>query len=169
LEVGCLRPGLGRRWTTHLPTAKAEGHKESYIAVYRSCLWVEAEARAIQIAVGSSDVTVVKLVRQGRKIVLVSVYIPPGQGTEDLRRRLEVIETLMARQKMMDPDVEFIVGGDFNRHDALRGGSSCRYTPGRGRADRGHDDKVWATEPTTPRNGDLRTRRSSHYNRPLPR
>jgi len=55
-----------------------------------------------------------KMVRQGRRVVVVSVYIPPGQGVEDLRRRLEMIEVLMARQRMMDPEVEFIIGGDFN-------------------------------------------------------
>ena len=116
-------PGVGGRWTTYLPTTRAENYLERGVAVYRSCLWVAADVRAIQITVDSSDITAVKMVRQGRSIVIISVYIPPsGQGPLDLQQRLDLIEGVMARQIVMDPGVEFIVGGDFNRHDSHWGG-----------------------------------------------
>jgi len=52
-------------------------------------------------------------------------YIPPsGQGAVDLQQRLDLVEGGIARHKMMDPEVEFIVGvtsiGTIHTGDEMR-------------------------------------------------
>jgi len=75
-------PGVGGRWTTYLPTTRAENYLERGVAVYRSCLWVAADVRAIQITVDSSDITAVKMVRQVEEYCYhISIYTAFGART----------------------------------------------------------------------------------------
>jgi len=53
-----------------------------------------------------------------------------------MEERVKAIEEAMARQRMVNPAVEFIVGGDFNRHDALWGGNHVADTTRQGEGER---------------------------------
>jgi len=126
-------PGVGTRWTTFYPTKRADRGQEGRPAVYRSCLWVANGVVASQVAVESPDITAVRIDVAGRKVVLVSVYIPPvSDGQAELLARLQLIEALMDQQKAVDPSYEFIVAGDFNRHDSLWGGDRVAETSRQG-------------------------------------
>jgi len=74
---------------------------------------------------------------EGSTFVMMSVYIPTvSEGRAAMEERLKAIEEAMARQRMVNPAVEFIVGGDFNRHDALWGGNQVADTARQGEGER---------------------------------
>jgi len=96
-------PGVGSKWTTFYPTKKVDQGQEGRLAVYRSCLWIANGVVASQVAVESSDITAVRIDVAGRKVVLVSVYIPPvSDGQSELLARLRLIEAMVDQQKAID-------------------------------------------------------------------
>jgi len=74
---------------------------------------------------------------EGRTLIIISVYIPTvSEGRVAMEERLKAIEEAMARQRMMNPAAEFVVGGDFKRHDALWGGNHVAVTNRQGEGEK---------------------------------
>jgi len=116
---------------------EAVGDDERRKGVYRSCIWVSASNKASQVVVNSYDITAVRIEIEGRTFVMMSVYIPTvSEGRAAMEERLKAIDEAMARQKMVNPAVEFIVGGNFNRQDALWGGKHVADTARQGEGER---------------------------------
>jgi len=124
---------VGSKWTTFYPTKKADQGQEGRPAVYRSCFWIANGVVASQVAVESPHITAVRIGLAGRKVVLMSVYISPvSEGQSELLARLRLIEAMADRQKAINSGHEFIIAGDFNRHDSLWGGDRVAETPRQG-------------------------------------
>ena len=94
------------------------------------------DVAATQVHVDSADITAVVAYVGGRKLVVVSVYIPTlksmqnrDKGREALTSRLDIIREVVQREQLRDPHTEVIVAGDFNRHNPLWGGSSVDNEP----------------------------------------
>ena len=116
---------------------EAVGDDGRRTGVYRSCIWASASNKASQVVVNSYDITAVRMEVEGRTFVMMSVYIPTvSEGRAAMEERVKAIEEAMARQRMVNPAVEFIVGGDFNRHDALWGGNHVADTTRQGEGER---------------------------------
>jgi exonuclease III len=83
-----------------------------------------------------ADITAVVAHVGGRKLVIVSVYIPDlslltrtrEENLEELGIRLHTIDELVQRKRLRDPHTEIVVTGDFNRHNPLWGGSHIDST-----------------------------------------
>ena len=78
--------------------------------------------------VDSADITAVVAYVGGRRLVVVSVYIPDlksmptkEEGREALTSRLGMIRDVVQREQLRDPCTEVVVAGDFNRHNPLWG------------------------------------------------
>jgi hypothetical protein len=91
------------------------------------------ELAATQVYVDSADITAVVTYVGGRKLVIVSVYIPDlkstrtkEEGWEALTSRLNLIKDVIQQEQLCDPHTEVVVAGDFNRHNPLWGGSNIR-------------------------------------------
>jgi exonuclease III len=76
--------------------------------------------------VDSADITAVIAHIEGRKLIVVSVYVPDlssqrtkDENLEELSSRLEAISKLIQEERLRDSHIEAIVAGDFNRHNPL--------------------------------------------------
>jgi len=73
------------------------------------------------VHVDSADITAVVAYVGGRKLVVVSVYIPTlksmqnrDKGREALTSRLDIIREVVQREQLRDPRTEVIIASDFN-------------------------------------------------------
>lgn len=89
------------------------------------------DVAATQVHVDSADITAVVAHVGGKKLVVVSVYIPDlklirtkDENWEALTSRLDMIKEAVQREQLRDPHTEVVVAGDFNRYNPLWGGSS---------------------------------------------
>lgn len=67
-------------------------------------------------------------------VVIISLYIPCGANTSEnehlLKTRLKLVKTAQQYVRQLKAKkVEILIGGDFNRHDQLWGGSKISETP----------------------------------------
>jgi exonuclease III len=123
-------PGTNPRWTRFI----AQGRRP-FRAPVRSCIWASKELATTQLDVDSADITAVMAHIEGRKLIVVSVYMPDlcsrrtkDENLEELSSRLEAISKLIQEERLRDPHVEAIVAGDFNRHNPLWGGDRINST-----------------------------------------
>jgi hypothetical protein len=79
-----------------------------------------------QLPVDSADITAVLVYIGGRRLVVVSVYIPDlcarrtkEENLGELNSRLEKIKELGQRELIHNSRTEIIVASDFNRHSSL--------------------------------------------------
>lgn len=110
-------PMTHHAWTKMVPPVRHEGRW-----AIRSMLWVKKELEAEQVAMPSPDVTAALVRLTDRKVLAVSVYVPPTdplalQTTCQMLRRT----VYRVRQREGVP-VEVLLLGDFNQHDYLWGG-----------------------------------------------
>lgn len=124
-------PGTNPRWTRFA----AQGRRPFWAPV-RSCIWASKEVASTQLAVDSPDITAILAHISGKRIVLVSVYIPDlnvrrnnEENLEELSSRVEMISKLVQDELLRDPHTEVIIAGDFNRHNPLWGGSDIANAP----------------------------------------
>lgn len=123
--------GTNPHWTRFVPDGRQEGQYP-----VRTCIWASRDVAATQAWVDSADITAVVAHVGGKRIVIVSVYIPDLSSTqtkdeskEVLTSRLDAIKGIVQQEQLRDPHTEVIVAGDFNRHNPLWGGSSVGNEP----------------------------------------
>ena len=110
-------PMAHQAWTKMVPPVLHEGRW-----AIRSMLWVKKELEAEQVAMPSPDVTAALVRLTDRKVLVVSVYVPPTdplalQTTCQMLRR--TVRRVRQREGVL---VEVLLLGDFNQHDYLWGG-----------------------------------------------
>ena len=106
-----------RNWTKLVPTSKREGRWP-----IRSMMWVRSDIEVTQVAIDSADLTAAILKLPGRRILVVSVYIP-GQDPEALLQEIQRMEeSIQSTRRRYGTRVDIVLLGDFNRHDQLWGG-----------------------------------------------
>jgi len=123
--------GTNPHWMTFVPFGRRRGQNP-----VRSCMWVSRDVAATQVHVDSADITAVVAHVGGKKLVVVSVYIPDlksmrtkDESWEALTSRLDMIKEIVQEEQLRDPYTEVVVAGDFNRHNPLWGGSSVGNEP----------------------------------------
>lgn len=89
-------------------------------------IWANKAIGCRQVCIPHADVTAVITSNQSRSTMVVSVYIPcvVNNQRKDFRRlfsRLKLIEDAHRLEKTLDPALELVVCGDFNRWDSLWG------------------------------------------------
>ncbi|KAL0929461.1 uncharacterized protein CTRU02_215627 [Colletotrichum truncatum] len=88
----------------------------------RSMLWVNREVEAEQVLIPSPDMTGAILPLSGRRVLVVSVYVP-AQEPEMLRQACSPLRQAIAGARSSTGEVvDVILIGDFNRHDQVWGG-----------------------------------------------
>lgn len=70
-------------------------------------------------------------------VVVISLYVPYGANANEneqlLKTRLKLAKTAQQYvEQLKGKKIEIIIGGDFNRHDQLWGGSKISETPRQG-------------------------------------
>ncbi|KAL0929378.1 uncharacterized protein CTRU02_215544 [Colletotrichum truncatum] len=112
------------RWTRMVPTAWREEGRWGI----RSMLWVNKEIEAEQVPIPSPDITGAVLRLPGRRVLIVSVYVP-AQEPEMLRRTCSMLRQAIAGVRSSAGEVvDVVFVGDFNRHDQLWGGDDVSAT-----------------------------------------
>ena len=124
-EDRVVMPGTNPKWTKFI----AQGRRP-FRAPVRSYIWASRELAVTQLTADSADITAVRVYIGGRKLVVVSVYIPDlcarrtkDENLEELSKRLKIISRLVEEERLHDPHTEVVIAGDFNRHNQLWGGS----------------------------------------------
>ena len=114
-----VTPAGHANWWKVLPSVEADSR-----FAFRSMMWVRKDIKAEQLAVDSPDVTAVVADFKGKKIALLSVYIPKKSNTADreLKDALGLIQLTIRRARRERGVEEIVVAGDFNRHSELWGG-----------------------------------------------
>lgn len=111
-------------WTPYQPTESDPDHYWPF----RSMIWVHKDLTARQFPVASPDITGLVVELKDRRILAISIYIPPKADVRDetLTHQLELLAHTMsrARRYYAPHTVEVLIGGDFNRHDQLWGGDA---------------------------------------------
>lgn len=113
--------GGGARWTCFSPP-----HSDGKYPV-GSCCWVRKEATAVQVHVDDENITAALTTQAGgkRQVLVFSVYVPPirmvAEGDTQLLNTLRKIEETYMQERAHNPNLELLVGGDFNRHHTLWG------------------------------------------------
>ncbi|OHW94829.1 reverse transcriptase, partial [Colletotrichum incanum] len=106
------------RWTRMVPTAWREEGRWGI----RSMLWVNKEIEAEQVPIPSPDMTGAILRLSGRRVLVVSVYVPVREP-EMLRRTCSMLrQAITGVRSGAGEVVDVVFVGDFNRHDQLWGG-----------------------------------------------
>lgn len=76
------------------------------------------ELVATQMHVDSADITAVVAYVEGRRLVVVSVYIPDLKSMQTKEKGREALtKDVVQREKLRGPHTEVVVAGDFNRHN----------------------------------------------------
>lgn len=105
------------KWIKMVPSTWREGRW-----AVRSMLWVNKDVEAEQVPIGSPDMTAAILRLPGRRVLVVSVYVPK-QDPQALRETCDNLhKTIMGARRDAGTTVDVIIAGDFNRHDQLWGG-----------------------------------------------
>ena len=103
----------------------------------RAMIWVNKNIVATQKELLSPDIVAVTIKAEGRKILLISVYIPhmkPNHNNEGtLAAMLALIKETIAHTRLENPTepVELIIAGDFDRWDPLWTGPRALTQPQR--------------------------------------
>jgi hypothetical protein len=113
-----------RNWVKVIPSAQSD---ERWAV--RSMLWVRSDITAVQIQIPSPDLTGVVLYINGKRVLLIAVYIP-CQNPEALKSAIGLITQAIrqARWENRGYLLDILVVGDFNRHDYLWGGDNTSET-----------------------------------------
>ncbi|EAQ90175.1 hypothetical protein CHGG_06794 [Chaetomium globosum CBS 148.51] len=105
------------KWIKMVPSTWREGRW-----AVRSMLWVNKDVEAEQVPIGSPDMTAAILRLPGRRVLVVSVYVPK-QDPQALRETCDNLhKTIMGARRDAGTTVDVVIAGDFNRHDQLWGG-----------------------------------------------
>jgi len=121
--------GTNARWTTFVPHGRREGQYP-----VRTCIWAPRDIKATQLHADSADITAVVAHVGGRRLIIMSVYIPDlsssmrirEENMEELSSRLQAIDELVQRERLRDPHTEVAVAGDFT--DITRWGEEAAST-----------------------------------------
>jgi len=115
-----ITPLSHTKWDKIIPPIQHDG----YWAI-RSMIWIKKELNSVQIRIESTDITAVIIRLKERDIFLASVYVPGGD-TEALRQTIILLNLAItqAQQLQQNRPMDFLITGDFNRHDQLWGGNS---------------------------------------------
>ena len=103
-------------------------------------MYVNSSIKAVQVSTASPDITSVRVRIRSRVLLLCSVYIPCYGNSEDEPRRdhmpsrLAALRTTIERERLDYPELELIIAGDFNKHDAMWGGDRVAASPRQGEA-----------------------------------
>jgi exonuclease III/ribonuclease HI len=118
------------KWSKMVPSTWREGRW-----AVRSMLWVNKDVEAEQVPIGSPDMTAAILRLPGRRVLVMSVYVPKedSQALRDTCDNLRKIVTDVRQDAGTAVDV--VIAGDFNRHDQLWGGDDVSLIR-QGEADR---------------------------------
>lgn len=89
-------------------------------------IWAAKRQKVHQVPIHHSDLTAVLLLLSDRAILLISVYIPCSTSTSKDEPRLmsclNLINETYLKVRENTPNLELIVGGDFNWWGTLWGG-----------------------------------------------
>ncbi|OCK75878.1 hypothetical protein K432DRAFT_408649 [Lepidopterella palustris CBS 459.81] len=106
--------GTNPQWTKFVPSGRRQGPYP-----IRSCIWASREVAVTQLPVDSADITAAMAHIGGRRLVIVSVYIPnlssrrtKEENLEELSSRLEMISRLVQDKLLRDPHTEVVIAGD---------------------------------------------------------
>jgi hypothetical protein len=109
-------------WTRLVPTESREGRWAIH-----SMLWVKKELEAEQVTIASPDMTGVVIRTGDRKVLVVSVYIPPTDQ-DALRGACDLLRAVVNNaQRGRGEMVDVMLVGDFNQHDQLWGGEDVTF------------------------------------------
>lgn len=104
----------------------------------RSMIWAHRDLHTKALDTNSSDVAAALVYLEDRLLLAVSVYIPSDGANRDqnLFTRLECIRSIISKTQNQYPrqELDFLVAGDFNRHDQLWGGDRVALTQRQGEA-----------------------------------
>ncbi|KJZ68983.1 hypothetical protein HIM_11624 [Hirsutella minnesotensis 3608] len=104
-------------WTKMMPMCARDG-----LWPIRSMLWIRSDLEAEQVPVQSADLTAAVLRLEGRKVMVVSVYVE-GKNDEALTSAMELLRDMIDRfRNGIGRRTDVVLAGDFNRHDILWGG-----------------------------------------------
>lgn len=125
------------KWQPILPPEKRDANDG--LAPTRSMIWIKKGMGSFQeIDTDSSDITAITLPINNQHLLVVSVYVPPGNGLmgsaslqQTTRKIREICED---QQKKYGGRVDILIAGDFNRHDSLWGGDQVADSPRQGEA-----------------------------------
>ena len=112
-------------WNSVIPTQLIEGTRSQR---FRSMIYINKRLPYQQIPIESSDLTAVAIRRGTERFLCVSAYIPYQKNAEQckriLRRSLAIISRTFKKAQLKNPELQLILGGDFNRHDPAWGKTS---------------------------------------------
>lgn len=129
-------PARHQHWSPISPTVTREGNRP-----YRAMLWVRTAVQATTISTKSPDLAAAVLHLPERTILALSIYIPVRSGrseidAENLNNSLQWVEdTINFTKQTHGHDIDILLAGDFNRHDAAWGGNQVALTPRQGEAE----------------------------------
>lgn len=113
--------GRNPHWMAFIQFRRCQGQNP-----VRSCIWMSNEVATTQVHIDWVESTAVVAHTGGKKLVVVSVYIPDlksmrpkYEGWEALTSRLAMIKDVVLREQLRGPHTEVIVVGDFNRQNPL--------------------------------------------------
>jgi hypothetical protein len=106
---------------------------------HRSMIWVNKKTYPHrQIDVVSADIAAVLLFTPS-PILAISVYIPPGRGSEGTRTLTQGLDAIRDAHRQVryeyGANIDILMVGDFNRHDQLWGGNQVATQPRQGEAE----------------------------------
>jgi ribonuclease HI len=118
--------GIGANFEVIKPKINTSGDQDSRI---RSCIWAHRNNEYIQLPTDDNDSTIIILQRANRNILVASIYIPSNTRNKEedeyqLACRMQELQRIIDREKSVNPRLEILIAGDFNRHDSLWGGPS---------------------------------------------
>lgn len=109
-------------WEPILPHTRILG---AYGKRFRSMIYVQKRESFQQIEVDSPDLTAVVLKRGSLRILCISAYTAqtssPAESLTVLQTNIKLIEDTISKTRANHPDIQIVIGGDFNRHDTLWG------------------------------------------------
>ncbi|KFY95020.1 hypothetical protein V500_02979, partial [Pseudogymnoascus sp. VKM F-4518 (FW-2643)] len=109
-------------WEPILPHTRILG---AYGKRFRSMIYVQKRESFQQIEIDSPDLTAVVLKRGSLRILCISAYTAqtssPAESLTVLQTNIKLIEDTISKTRANHPDIQIVIGGDFNRHDTLWG------------------------------------------------
>jgi ribonuclease HI/exonuclease III len=116
-------------WEAVLPSKFTPAFNQPYN--FRSMIYINKRLQTRQIVIDSSDLTAVLLKHKHDTFLILSVYVQGQQSTSQdtttLQHTLHLIRQTIHQTRETNPNIQLIIGGDFNRHHEVWGGPLARY------------------------------------------